>query len=617
MQQVIQLLPDHVANQIAAGEVVQRPASVVKELIENAIDAKATQIKLIIKDAGKTLIQVIDNGFGMTDLDARMCFERHATSKIKQAEDLFALHTKGFRGEALASIAAISHVTLETKIETADLGTSITIEGSKFVKQDHLVKSTGTTFSVKNLFFNIPARRKFLKNDNIEFKHIMDEFQRVVLAHPTIMFEFYHNQNEVYILPATNFKQRIVHVFGQKLSEQLIPIDEATGIAKLSGYICKPEYSKKSKGEQFFFVNDRYIKSGYLHHAVINAFEGLLKDGFQPSYFVYMEVPAENIDINIHPTKTEIKFDDEQSLYAILRATVKHSLGQFQFKNQIDFDKDPSLELSPSTLLNPISIPKIDYNQAFNPFDNQAANPSKKSDVFSQYISKPVANWDGLYVGLKEEVEIISSGIESDEPQFKTLFDEDGFSPPKATIFQWANKYVVKSMKSGLIIVNQNRAHQRVIYERLLKFFTNEKSTTQKLLFAIHLDYNKNEIQLIEQLLPHLKTIGFHLELEKNQLNINGIPTYIKESQIKEVINYLLIDLEFHYKQAESGFEINDRIAKSVAKSTAVKTGQKLQPEEQTLLLDELFACTDSQVSPFNKRIYTSLTLDDIEKKLD
>jgi len=617
MQQIIQLLPDHVANQIAAGEVVQRPASVVKELIENAIDAQANQIKLIIKDAGKTLIQVIDNGLGMNDLDARMCFERHATSKIKQAEDLFALHTKGFRGEALASIAAIAHVTLETKTETEDLGTSITIEGSKFVKQDHVVKPTGTTFSIKNLFFNIPARRKFLKNDNIEFKHIMDEFQRVVLAHPSIMFEFYHNQNEVYILPATNLKQRIIHVFGHKLSEQLIPINETTDIVKLSGYICKPDYSKKTKSEQFFFVNDRYIKSGYLHHAINNAFEGLLKDGFQPSYFVYMDVPSENIDINIHPTKTEIKFDDEQSLYAILRATVKHCLGQFQFKNEIDFNKDFSLELSPSTLLNPISIPKIDYNQAFNPFDNKTDNSYQKPDAFTQYISKPTASWEGLYVGMKDDLEIISSGIEQEEQTFMTLFDEDDFAQPKATVFQWRNKYIVKSMKTGLIVVNQNRAHQRVIYERLLKFFTNEKSTTQKLLFAIFLDYNVNEIQLIEQLLPHLKTLGFHLDLDKNQLNINGIPTYIKESQIKEVINYLIIDLEFYYKQAESSFEINDRIAKSIAKSTAVKTGQKLHDEEQTLLLDELFACKDSLISPFNKQIYTTLRLDDIEKRLD
>jgi DNA mismatch repair protein MutL len=619
MQQVIQLLPDHVANQIAAGEVVQRPASVVKELVENAIDAQANHIKLIIKEAGKTLIQVVDNGNGMNDLDARLCFERHATSKIKKAEDLFDLHTKGFRGEALASIAAIAHVTLETKTEKADLGTNIIIEGSKFIKQDPIVKQTGTTFSVKNLFFNIPARRKFLKSDTIEFRHIMDEFQRIVLAHPSIMFEFYHNQNEVYILPAANLKQRIVHVFGHKINEQLVPIQEDTEIVKISGFICKPEFAKKTKGEQFFFVNDRFIKSGYLHHAISNAFEGLIKVGFQPSYFIYMQVPADSIDINIHPTKTEIKFDEEQSLYAIIRACVKHSLGQYQIKTQLDFDKDTSLELSPSALLNPISIPKIDYNQAFNPFDNiSTTSTPKQSEKFKTFSSKkPEHQWDGLYVGIKDEVEIISSGISEEDTNFKSLFDDEIFEQTAATVFQMSNKYIVKSMKSALIFVHQNRAHQRIIYERILRLFTNEKSSTQKLLFAIHLDYNANELLLLEALKDNLYVLGFHFEIVNQHLDISGIPTFIRESQVKELINYLLIDLEFHYQQAISSYDLNDRIAKSIAKSTAIKTGQKLLKEEQNNILDELFACTDSLSSPFNKQIFVNLSDKDIEQKFN
>jgi len=338
MSSIIQLLPDHVANQIAAGEVVQRPASVVKELLENAIDAGATDIKLICKDAGKTLIQVIDNGKGMSVTDARLCFERHATSKIRKAEDLFDLHTKGFRGEALASIAAIAHVELKTKQDQEELGTHIVIEGSKFTSQEPAVLPKGTSFSVKNLFFNIPARRNFLKSDVVELRHIIDDFQRVALAHANIHFTLYHNGSEVFNLPQSNLRQRIVNIFAGKTNEKLVPINETTDILSIQGFIGKPEFAKKNRGEQFFFVNDRFIKNGYLHHAIMSAYEGLLKDGSQPSYFLYLDVPPHTIDINIHPTKTEIKFDDEHALYAILRSATKHSLGQFNLPPVLDFD---------------------------------------------------------------------------------------------------------------------------------------------------------------------------------------------------------------------------------------------------------------------------------------
>ena len=326
---IIQLLPDHVANQIAAGEVVQRPASVVKELLENAVDARASDIKLIVKEAGKTLVQVIDNGSGMNTTDARLCFERHATSKIRQAEDLFDLHTKGFRGEALASIAAIAHVEMKTKQNQEELGVHIVIEGSKLVTQEVAVLPEGTSFSVKNLFFNIPARRNFLKSETVEFRHVIDEFQRVAMAHPSISFTLIHNGSEMYNLPSSNYRQRIVNIFGGKTNEKLVPVAEDTEMIQISGFVGKPEFAKKSRGEQFFFVNNRFIKSAYLHHAIMNAYEGLLKEGNQPSYFLYLKVPPHTIDINIHPTKTEIKFDDEQSLYAILRSAIKHSLDQF------------------------------------------------------------------------------------------------------------------------------------------------------------------------------------------------------------------------------------------------------------------------------------------------
>ncbi|GAW88785.1 DNA mismatch repair protein MutL [Flavobacterium psychrophilum] len=374
MSSIIQLLPDHVANQIAAGEVVQRPASVVKELLENAIDAGASDIKLICKEAGKVLIQVIDNGKGMSVTDARLCFERHATSKIRQAEDLFDLHTKGFRGEALASIAAIAHVEMKTKQDQEELGTHIIIEGSKFVSQDVAVLPKGTSFLVKNLFFNIPARRNFLKSDIVELRHIIDEFQRVALAHHNIHFTFYHNGSELFNLPQSNVRQRIVNIFSGKTNEKLVPIQENTDILSIQGFIGKPEFAKKSKGEQFFFVNDRFIKSGYLHHAIMNAYEGLLRDGAQPSYFLYLDVPPHTIDINIHPTKTEIKFDDEQALYAILRSATKHSLGQFNVAPVLDFERDFNLDTPYSYQNKEAETPTIQVDSNFNPFQEEKNN---------------------------------------------------------------------------------------------------------------------------------------------------------------------------------------------------------------------------------------------------
>ena len=375
MSSIIQLLPDHVANQIAAGEVVQRPASVVKELLENAVDAKATDIKLILKDAGKSLIQVIDNGVGMSITDSRLCFERHATSKIRQAEDLFSLHTKGFRGEALASIAAIAHVEMKTKQDQEELGIHIVVEGSKFVSQEPAVLPKGTSFAVKNLFFNIPARRNFLKSETVEQRHIVDEFQRVAMAHPTIHFTMYHNGSEMFNLPISNYRQRIVNIFSGKTNEKLVPVSEETEIVSLQGFVGKPEFAKKNRGEQFFFVNNRFIKSGYLHHAVMAAYEGLLKDGAQPSYFLYLDVPPHTIDINIHPTKTEIKFDDEHSLYAILRSSIKHSLGQFNVAPVLDFERDPNLDTPYDYQRKNAEYPTIQVDSNFNPFAE--TKPSK------------------------------------------------------------------------------------------------------------------------------------------------------------------------------------------------------------------------------------------------
>src|SRR5690606_31366679 len=391
MSSVIRLLHDHVANQIAAGEVVQMPASVVKELLENAVDAGATSIKLVIKDAGKSLIQVIDNGKGMNEIDARMCFERHATSKISAAEDLFELQTKGFRGEALASIAAIAHVDLKSKEYDAELGTHVIIEGSNVVSQEVAVVPNGTSFSVKNLFFNIPARRNFLKSDQVELRHIIDEFERVALAHKNIHFVFINNGSEMFNLPASNMRQRIVNVFGGKTNEKLVPVQESTEIIEIHGFVAKPEYAKKSRGEQFFFVNDRFIKSGYLNHAITAAFEGLLKDGTHPSYFLYLTLPPNSIDINIHPTKTEIKFDDEQALYAILRASVKHSLGQCNVSPVLDFQKDASLEVPYGYEGTKAVEPTVEVNTNYKPFESMESSGVLASQIGAD-ISKGAFN---------------------------------------------------------------------------------------------------------------------------------------------------------------------------------------------------------------------------------
>ena len=400
MSSIIQLLPDHVANQIAAGEVVQRPASVVKELLENAVDAKATDIKLIIKDAGKALVQVIDIGLGMSVTDARLCFERHATSKIRQAEDLFSLHTKGFRGEALASIAAIAHVEMKTKQDQEELGNHIIIEGSKFVSQEPAVLPKGTSFAVKNLFYNIPARRNFLKSETVEFRHVVDEFQRVALAHPNIYFTMYHNGSEMFNLPNSNFRQRIVNIFSGKTNEKLVPVQEETEIVTIQGFVGKPEFAKKNKSEQFFFVNDRYIKSGYLHHAVMNAYDGLLPNGAQPSYFIYLNVPPNTIDINIHPTKTEIKFDDEQALYAILRSAIKHSLGQFNVAPALDFDRDPNLDTPYDYQNKNAEYPTVQVDRTYNPFSDEKQSSPFSGGTSSYKKAETTQSWESLYVGL-------------------------------------------------------------------------------------------------------------------------------------------------------------------------------------------------------------------------
>lgn len=639
MSSIIQLLPDHVANQIAAGEVVQRPASVVKELLENAVDAKATDIKLIIKDAGKSLVQVIDNGLGMSVTDARLCFERHATSKIRKAEDLFSLHTKGFRGEALASIAAIAHMEMKTKQDQEELGTHIIIEGSKFVSQEVAVLPKGTSFAVKNLFFNIPARRNFLKSDTVEFRHVMDEFQRVALAHPNIHFTFYHNGSEMYNLPAAGYRQRVVGIFSGKTNEKLVPVNEDTEIINVQGFVCKPEFAKKNRGEQFFFVNDRFIKSGYLHHAVMAAYDGLLKDGSQPSYFLYLQVPPNTIDINIHPTKTEIKFDDEQALYAILRASIKHSLGQFNVSPVLDFDRDANLDTPYHYKDLEGETPTIQVDGTYNPFTDDktnqhysrassgsgsgssssyssGSNSNSGSGSYSSYNKRvePTASWESLYVGLETDTIESSPFTFENEEVTSSLFNDDDVEQVSQKTYQIHKKYIVSPIKSGMVIVDQQRAHQRILYEQFLLNMTVNQALSQQLLFPLDLFYSSGEMELIEELKPSLATTGFVFdEAQTDHVVISGIPVNITESEVSLVIEQLLSDLQDGIPA--SSYSQNDTIAKSMAKSLAVKTGSYLTEKEQDNLVNGLFACKDPNISPFQKPTFITMRVEDIDKK--
>jgi DNA mismatch repair protein MutL len=610
---IIQLLPDHVANQIAAGEVVQRPASVVKELLENAVDAKASDIKLIVKEAGKTLVQVIDNGLGMNTTDARLCFERHATSKIRQAEDLFDLHTKGFRGEALASIAAIAHVEMKTKQDQEELGNHIVIEGSKLVTQEVAVLPKGTSFAVKNLFFNIPARRNFLKSETVEFRHVMDEFQRVALAHPSISFTLIHNGSELYNLPSSNIRQRIVAIFSGKTNEKLVPVSEDTELVKIAGFVGKPEYAKKSRGEQFFFVNDRYIKSAYLHHAIMNAYEGLLKEGNQPSYFLYLQVPPHTIDINIHPTKTEIKFDDEHSLYAILRSAVKHSLGQFNVAPVLDFERDSNLDTPYQYKDKEADFPTIQVDSGFNPFATE--KPSKSLASFGSYKKETTqSNWESLYVGLKQDAEEIASfSFESEEVTGK-LFDEGAVETSTNSTYQIHKKYIVSTIKSGMLVINQKRAHQRILYEQFLTNITIQKAASQQLLFPLELYFSSDEMQLLSELRLTLENTGFVFDaFNADAIQISGLPVLMAESEVSIVLEELISNLQ--NEVPESSFSQSDTIAKSMAKSLAVKTGTYLTEKEQENLVNSLFACKEPNVSPFQKPTFITLTVEDLDKR--
>ena len=609
MPDIIRLLPDNVANQIAAGEVIQRPASAVKELLENAIDAKATQIKLYLKDAGRTLVQVVDNGIGMSPTDARLAFERHATSKIRSADDLFTLHTKGFRGEALASIASIAQVELITCQEGQEVGTSLRIEGNKIIEQVPMVASRGTSIAMKHLFFNVPARRNFLKSDAVEMRHILDEFHRVVLAHPDLQFSLFHNDVEQFALPATSLRKRIVQLFGQRLNEQLIPVEEQTELLKIHGFISKNSY-RKNKTLQFFMVNQRFIKNRYLHHAVVSAFEGLIKEGEQPEYFLHLEIDPKHIDINIHPTKTEIKFDNEQAIYALLRSAIKHSLGQFHVLPSIDFSLDEQNEVPYSYKDKEVQTPVYHVDRNFNPFKMDTPTPEIPKQVPTPYPKASSApQWEQLYTGIPSK-----ANKPMEEDAIADPFEAFQQESRVQTSLYFQRKYLITFFKDKVLFVHVARAHQRILYERFRKTMLQGRSLSQSLLFPLEFEYTPSEILALQPMLPELQSAGFMIEIEGNIVRFTGLPPMIKESQVQAFLYDLLERATEDIPQDIITQE--EMLAKSLAKSLAIKAGQTLSAEEQEQLVYDLFTCQEPHLSPFGKKIYTELTVGELESRL-
>jgi DNA mismatch repair protein MutL len=611
MPDIIRLLPDSVANQIAAGEVIQRPASAVKELLENAIDSGATQIKLIIRDAGKTLIQVVDNGCGMSETDARLSFERHATSKIKEAADLFNIRTMGFRGEALASIAAIAQVELKSKRIGDAIGTIIQIEGSEVKSQEACQCPEGTAFLVKNLFFNVPARRNFLKTDAVETKHILEEFYRVAIPFHNIAFELHHNNNEVHRLPATTqLKQRIVNLFGNNYNEHLLNVSAETGICSISGFTGKAEHAKKTRGEQYFFVNKRFIKNAYLHHAVVTAYEEMLPANSFPSYFLFIETDPQEIDINIHPTKTEIKFRDEKSIYAILKASVKQALGKFGIGNTLEFDIEKSMDVPPLRNGETVRPPSIKINPDYNPFEKKTGGAAVPSSQISKSYKE---NWEKLYSKHSDnQLEFPQTEMQKAEQQSKNEFS---IEPGYKQIIQLHSSFIIKQIKSGMLIVDQKNAHERILFEHFLEHLKNrsDKVKQQKMFPEVH-EFSPSDSVLLKEIIHDINATGFDLdEFGTNAFVVNAVPADMPECNSKQILENLLE--QFKNSGSTSSDERNILIAKSLARTFSVKHGKVMQVEEMQDLVDRLFACSVPNLTPDGSPTYEITPLADIEKK--
>ena len=597
---MIKRLEAHVANQIAAGEVVQRPSSALKELLENAVDSGADKIEVHLNDGGKQLIRVVDNGQGISREDLPLSIERHATSKLTTADDLFRLQTKGFRGEALASIASIAQVRIQSKTASAEDGYALSAQGSDPIDIQPVSSVPGTVVTVQHLFYNIPARRQFLKSATVELKHCLDEFHRLVLVHPDIAFVLHHQNEVLFQLPKATVKQRITQVFGQKYAEKLVPISEQTPLVGISGFVLKPDMAKKSRGMQYFFVNDRFIKSGFLHHAVLQAFEGLVASGTHPGYFIYLQVDPARLDVNIHPTKTEVKFDDEQGIYAILRSAVKHSLGQFQVAPILDFDKDPNLDTPYAyQSKNPV-YPKIEVDRNFNPFNEQN----------TAFKPKQTAQWETLYsFGDDPQRESLAhfesrqTSLEGWEAETQSAF----------TSFQWEKKYIITKHQSALLVIHQSRAHQRVLYERLLAQMTIEKAGSQTLLFPLTLGLGVAQKTVLATMRGDLLAIGFEFDADSIDC-VLGIPIDVQPQDAAQVLIQLVDDLE---SIENTGFSPVDRMAQLMSKTMSITTGKVLSSDEQLGLINDLFSCKEPDFSPDRKPVFVTITAEDILKKFN
>ena len=684
MLDIIQLLPDAIANQIAAGEVVQRPASVIKELLENSIDAKATKIQLVVREAGKTLIQVIDNGLGMSTTDARMSFERHATSKIRTTDDIFNIRTMGFRGEALASIAAVAQVEMRTRRTIDEMGILIEVEGSTLKKQESISTPIGTSISVKNLFFNVPARRNFLKTNAVEMRHILDEFQRVALAHPQVEFVLFHNDTEIYNLPEGKLSHRIVGIFGKSYREQLIDCNEETPLVRVSGYVGKPEQSKKTRGEQFFFANKRYIKHSYLHHAVMTAFDGLLPKEYHPFYVIFLEIEPIHIDINVHPTKTEIKFDDERTVYDIVQAAVRRALGSHNIAPVLDFENDVNFDLQKFAEKNNLignnikdnnknivenNVEKYNNSSKFGNYTSNNGNNNRvfssgfSSDNYKEILSQEkqenqeknqekkennnendlksyektttqksnIDNWQKIYQNFKDNIpeENITKNVLFEENNAENYFktnqhnDDNGFKnevtfrsgidnfasdgeDTKAT-FQLNNRYIVTQIRSGLMLIDQHLAHQRILYDRYLLLLTNKKGVSQQLLFPIKIIFNPADFAILEEMKEEILALGFVFDIIKvGEILLLGIPAGIPSENEKNILESLIEQFKMH--KAEITLETHQHIARALAQRTAMRQ-IKLAPMEINSLIAQLFASSNPNYTPIGEKIIVTLDM--------
>lgn len=623
MSDIIRLLPDSVANQIAAGEVIQRPASVIKELVENAIDAGAQHIDVQVTDAGKSSIQVIDDGKGMSETDARLSFERHATSKIREAADLFALRTMGFRGEALASIAAVAQVELRTCVEGEELGTKLVIAGSKVESQEAISCPKGSNFCVKNLFFNVPARRKFLKSNQTELSNILTEFERIALVNPNVSFTLYHNDAELFNLPAIQLRQRIMGVFGKKINQDLLSLDVDTTMVRISGFVARPESARKKGVRQYFFENGRYMRHPYFHKAIMDAYEHLIPVGEQVSYFIYFDVDPGNIDVNIHPTKTEIKFENEQAIWQILAAAVKETLGKFNAVPSIDFDTEgmpdiPAFESSPYAGIQP---PKTTYNPDYNPFNTSAVPPSS-------YSSKPSRDWEQLYEGLEHHssAQHIQKSYPDDgdyftaasmeQPVTPTLYDhseEAAMGEKSSQHYQFKGRFILTSVKSGLMIIDQQRAHIRILYDQYLEQITRRQGASQGMLFPDIVQFPVSEVPVLQEIMEDLSYLGFELtDLGGGSYAINGIPSGIEGLNPVELIQSMV-----HTAMEKGGKvkeEVQSNLALTLAKAAAIVPGQVLTNEEMNGLVDGLFAVATPNYTPDGKTVLSVLQEDELEK---